>query len=197
MKNNNSRTKRARRSRQRMPSCATSATIYRGPLNIPSSDSTIVALLDNTQVLTSAGGAISISYGNNPSAARNWAEHSTSWSEYRVIGMKITYDPLAVVNTAAIPGFSGYQCLIHSLTFTTPTTMAQAASVGVARPWSGFKRFTREWRMTDPEESLFQPTSAPSGNSFTFYLYGEGGGAAITYGNVLIEYLVQFKTHSV
>jgi hypothetical protein len=152
--------------------------------------------MDNATVITSAGGAILSNFGNNPSNARNWTEMSTSWAEYRVLGIKISYDPIAVVNTATAPGFSGYQSMVHSLSAPNPVTLAQAASTGVAKPWNAFRKFTREWRMTDVEEATFQPTTSPSATAYAFTLYAEGGGVTQYYGNILIEYLIQFKVHA-
>jgi hypothetical protein len=163
---------------------------------MPVGDQVVVSLMDNATITTSAGGAILGNFNNNPSNARNWTEMSSSWAEYRVLGIKISYDPIAVVNTATAPGFSGYQSVVHALVAPAPTTLAQAASTGVAKPWNAFRKFTREWRMTDVEEANFQSTAAPSGTAYAFTLYGEGGGVSQYYGNLLIEYLIQFKVHT-
>ncbi len=175
---------------------STSATSYRGPISIPTGDQSVVSLMDNATVTTSMAGGILITLNNNPSNARNWTEYSTSWSEYRVLGIKIIYDPYSVVNTATVPGFNGYQSVVHTLTAPAPASMAQAASTGVSKPWNAFRRFVREWRMSDPEEALFQPTASPAATAYAFCLYGDTGGATVFYGNVSIEYLIQFKTHT-
>jgi hypothetical protein len=121
---------------------------------------------------------------------------ATAWGEYRVLGIKLRYSPIGTVNTATAPGFSGYQSVVHALTAPAPASLAQAASTGISKPWNAFRPFVRTWRMSDPEESLFQPTSAPSFTAYTFTLYGEGGGVSQYYGNLSFEYLVQFKQHT-
>jgi hypothetical protein len=169
--------------------------MYRGSLAPMRNDTTTVTLYDNATVTTDAAGLISSAYNNNPGACRNWTEYSTSWGEYRVLGIKFSYDPIAVVNTAAIPGFSGYHSIVHG-TPTTPASLAQAASTGISKRWNAFRPFVREWRMADTGEAQFIDTSAPAQNSFVLTLYASGGGNAIYYGNILLEYLVQFRTHN-
>jgi hypothetical protein len=188
---------RKRRTVIRVPAnFPTSSTSYKGPIVMPSSDTTVQMLLDNATITVSAGGALLANFNNSPASARNWSELSTSWAEYRTLGVRYTYDPIATVNTTLYPGFSGYSSIVHGLTAPAATTLAQAASTGVARPFNAFKKFTREWRMTDPDESNFIPTSGPGTNSYTLSLYIEGGGVSIYYGNLLIQYLVQFRTHT-
>jgi hypothetical protein len=180
----------------RQPRVPVGAIAYKGPIVFPDNDTTIVSLLDNATIIVSAGGALLANFNTLPTSSRNWSEYSTSWAEYRVLGIKFSYDPIAAVNTASAPGFSGYHCTYHGATAPAPTTLAQAASTGVAKPWNAFKRFVREWRMQDPEEALFQPCASPSSTSYALTLYAEGGGVSQYYGNLLIQYLVQFRTHT-
>lgn len=174
----------------------TSAIEYKGPIRLSSNDQNIVSLFDNATVSVSAGGAIAATFNNNPSGARNWTEMSTSWSEYRVLGIKFKYNPILAVNTATATGFSGYNCIIHTPVAPTITTLAMAASTGASRPWNAFRPFVRTWRMSESSESVFVATSAPGTTSQTMSLYAEGGGVSIYYGNIEIEYLVQFRTHA-
>jgi len=169
---------------------------YLGPLQPRNDDTTTVTLFNNQSVTMDGAGNFSSSITNDPSSARNWTEYSTSWSEYRVLAVKITYFPSAVVNTATIPGFQGYQSVMHNPGTIVPASLAQAASTGLARGWTPFKRFVRAWRMETTTEATFFATSAPSANSQTHMLYAVAGGAAITYGNIEIQYYVQFKTHA-
>jgi hypothetical protein len=169
--------------------------MYRGSLAPMKNDSTTVTLFDNATVITAAGGGITSAYNNNPSSSRNWTEYSTSWGEYRVLGIRFSYDNILAVNTATVNGFSGYQSIVHGVPG-TPTTLAQAASTGIAKRWNAFRPFVREWRMADTGEAQFIDTSTPASNSNCLMLYAEGGGVTINYGNILIEYLVQFRTHN-
>jgi hypothetical protein len=186
------RPKRRRNRQLNAPIPLPSSLMYTGPISVPSTDMTTVILIDNGAV-TGTVVTISSIYNNNPSSARNWTEYSTSWNEYRVLGMKFTYDPLTTAPNASITQGSGYHSVFHG-TATAPTSLAEAASTGVARPFNVFKPFTREWRMSNVNESTFIQTSAPASTSDTLVLYSNNT-VATTVGNIKIEYLVQFKTH--
>jgi len=196
MTKNSKRSRRNGRGNMSDPNPDPGTIHYRGPLQPRNEDSSTVTLYNNVAVTMDGAGNYSAFVTNDPSASRNWTEYSTSWLEYRVLAVKITYFPSAVVNTATIPGFQGYQSIVHALTVATPASLAQAASTGISKGWTGFRRFVRSWRMETPAEANFQLTSAPSATSQTHMLYAVAGGAAVSYGNVEIQYLVQFKTHS-
>ncbi len=193
LRRNGKTPRRARRrvTRALMPLPSTLA--YTGPISIPSTDMTTVVLVDNSAV-SSVLLLISNIFNNNPSGARNWTEYSTSWNEYRVLGMKFTYDPITTAPSTTIQGGSGYHSIFHG-TATAPTTLAEASSTGVARPFNVFKPFTREWRMTNVNEATFIQTSAPASTSDALVLYSNNTTSGVNVGNLKIEYLVQFKTH--
>jgi hypothetical protein len=183
------------RGRQALHNPSSSVTRYNGPIRMPMSDTTSVVLRDNATVTCSAGGAIAALFNTNPSNARNWTEYSTSWVEYRVLGIRFTYFPIANAPSTTLLGFSGYQSINHG-TVTAPTTLAEASSTGDSRGWNAFRNFVREWRMCTPGEALWQPCSGPATVSDTLMLYASGAGVSLQYGDILIEYLVQFKTHA-
>lgn len=188
---------KSRRMRQRhVPPYVDPATIkYTGPLNDMNHDSTVVTLYDNATVTASAGGIISAAFNNNPSNAANWTELQTSWDEYRVLGVKYSYDPNNVVNTAAVSGFNGYSMIVHAPIASSPATLAAAASMGESRRWNAFKRFVREWRMSEVSEATWLDTTSPASTSDSLLLFATGGTVSNYYGNILIEYVVQFRSH--
>lgn len=169
-----------------------STIAYKGPLAQSVNDETTVLLYDSFDVSTTATN-VSLRFDNNPSAARNWTEYSTAWNNYRVLGIRYKFMPANSVNTALISGVPGYNSIVHG-TVAAPTTLAQAASVGVSRPWQTFKPFVRDWRMQEVVEATFGLCSAPASTSNTLVLFNSGATTQY-FGAVMIEYLVQFKTH--
>jgi hypothetical protein len=191
-----SKNKSGGRMRQRRaPNVPTSAVRYQGPLNIPSQDSMTVALLDGATISSSIAGLISGTFNNNPSGARNFTEFSTSWLEYRVLGIKITYYPITITPNLTLQTGSGSQSVVHGTVSTAPTSLSQAFSTGVARPFSVFKPFSRQWRMSTINEAVFVSTAAPASTSDTFVLYADNATISQVFGNLLVEYITQFKTH--
>jgi hypothetical protein len=131
---------------------------------------------------------------NNPSSARNFSEYSTAWALYRVLWVKFSYYSSQVVNTTAT-GLFGVQSIVHG-TPANPASLAQAMSTGVSRPWFPYKAFTRTWRMEDALEATYQSTSFPGSTSNTLVVYGAPTTTGTDIGTIMIEYLVQFKTHT-
>ncbi len=185
-----------RSNRRKMPTYLDpSAVKYTGPLSAMNHDSTIVTLYENATVVTDSSGDIVNTFNNNPSSAPNWSDYSAAWDEYRVLGIKYSYDPNNIVNTAAISGFNGYTSIVHTPGATIPLTLSDAASTGVSRRWNAFTRYVREWRMSEVDEAVWVATSAPAKTSDTLLIYAEQGTISQYYGNTLIEYLVQFRSH--
>lgn len=167
---------------------------YKGPVRTVANDETTVTLFDSFDITTVLATPTALRFDNNPSSARNWSEYSTSWNNYRVLGIRYRYFPASVVNTTTIPGTFGYQSIVHG-SVAAPASLAQAASTGISAPWVVFNRFNRTWKMQEVAEATFGLCSAPAATSNTLVLYLSAG-AAIDYGTVMIEYLVQFKTHT-
>jgi hypothetical protein len=189
----NKRTRKAKRNnKQNIPA---TSLVYTGPITAPMEDTTTVVLRDNAVVTCSALGAIAAVFNNSPSNARNWTEYSTSWVEYRTLGIKYSYFPIANAPSATLNGFSGYHGVGHGI-MTQPTTLAEASSTGRALGWNAFQRFVHEWRMASVDEADWLPCAFPTSTSDTLVLYAQGAGVSLTYGDILIEYLVQFRTHA-
>ncbi len=182
------------RKRQLQKEPLPSAIAYSGPVAIPLTDSTTVALLDSFPV-TAVAGTVSLVFNNNPSSARNWTEYSTAWNQYRVLGIKFRYFPLSnTPNGVTITG-AGYSSIFHG-TAVAPTTLPTAASTGVAEPWSIFQRFVRNWKMQETNEATFVLTSAPASTSDAMLMFSNNIQAVgATVGFVEVTYLIQFKTH--
>jgi len=169
---------------------------YRGPIALPSTDELTVTLYDSFDISTVTATQLQLRFDNNPSSARNWSEYSTAWNNYRVLGIRYKYFPVQfVAETSIKPGTFGYHSIVHGAV-SAPASLPQAASTGVSRPWTLFKPFTRVWRMQEVAEATYGLCSAPASTSNTLVLYGSASSPGADYGTVMIEYLVQFKTHT-
>jgi len=195
MRNTRPKRRNARHLRFNIPEVPFGATEYKGPLNNPHQDSTMITLIEDDSVSSDAAGKIAGQFGNNPSSTANWTEVSTSWAEYRVLGVRFRYGPIYTSNTTTLAGGSGYYMHVHGNP-TVPSTLAGAASTGVARRWNIFRPFTSEWRMADSLEAEWQSTAAPASTTACMYLYMQNSTISTLYGNLLTEYLVQVRTHS-
>lgn len=187
--------RRVRRKPMSMGSFPTSAIRYSGPLGPSRDDSTVVVMPLNASISSNGTGDISGTFNNNPSSAVNWSEYSTSWGEYRVLGVRFTYIPQFSANTTVVSGFSGYHGIIYGTSSLAPANLSEAAATGIARLWNPFRPFVREWRMSSVEQAAWVNTSSPALTSNCLTLYGQNGSFSILYGNMLIEYTIQFRSH--
>lgn len=169
---------------------------YKGPISFPTSDELTVTLYDSTVIAPVITAQTKLLFDNNPSAARNWTEFSTAWNNYRVLGIRYKFYPNNTVNTTTTPGNFGVQSIVHGTIAVAPNSLAEAMSTGVAKPWTIYKPFTRVWRMQETAEATYTLTSAPAANSNTLVVYASAAPATDNYGTVMVEYLVQFKTHA-
>jgi hypothetical protein len=191
------RKKRTRSSLARYPNSLnppSSTIIYRGPITYAPLDETSVVLFDSYDVSVVVATPYTASINNNPTSARNFSEYSTSWSHYRVLGIRFRYYPAAPVNTTATGSFFGVNSIVHGAV-TTPASLAQAMSTGISRPWEVYKRFTRTWRMQEIGEAGYIPCGSPASTSTALQLYVASPGISQDLGTIMIEYLCQFKTH--
>ncbi len=167
---------------------------YKGPIPSNTAESGIVATLRDVATLgTGAGTSFLSLLDNNPSSADNWSEYSTSWNEYRVLGIKFHYVPGLVVNTTAVSVGPMVHAIVHTQSAPSPTTLAEALSYGDAKLGHTTKEFTAEWRMTASGESDFGSTTSPGSTSYAMITYADGLTTAINYGVIFRTWLIQFR----
>lgn len=167
---------------------------YHGPIPSNTAETGIVATLRDIATYVSGAGGDFVSYlDNNPSGTDNWSEYSTSWSEYRVLGVRFNYVPQFSVNTTAIITAPLVHSVLHMKSTPAVASFSQGLSYGDAKLGHITKPFIREWRMASAEEGTYLDTGAPSATAFTFMAYSASLTAATTYGYVFRTWLVQFR----
>jgi hypothetical protein len=168
--------------------------MYKGPIPRNVSEDGIVAVLRDVVTFNTGAGTTFVSYlDNNPSSTDNWSEYSTSWAEYRVLGIRYEYSPTFLVNTAAVLTAPLATTVLHMKASPAIASYPQALSYGDSRLGHVTKKFSREWRMIGAEEGAWIDTAAPAGTAFTFAAYGEALTTALLYGTMVRTYLVQFR----
>lgn len=167
---------------------------YKGFIPTTASEEGIVAVLRDTAAYSTGAGTAFASYlDNNPSSTDNWSEYSTSWSEYRVLGIRFEYSPQYIVNTAAVNSAPLVHSVLHMKSTPAIASYAQAVSYGDSKLGHVNRRFVREWRMASAEEGTFIDCAAPAGTAFVFTAYAEGLTTALTYGVLFRTWLIQFR----
>lgn len=204
MKTNNNKRNRKRlpvtdqaRQTDFLPPPNASATVYMGPVPQRTAENGIVALLRADAAFASGSGTSFVSIlDNNPSGCDNWTEYSNAWSEYRVLAIRVEYQPIQIVNTSAVTAAPLVHSVIHQPSLTAPTNFGQAFSIGDAKLGSTMRKFVRTWRMSGTAEATYQNTLAPAATSLAVTSSAFGLTTGTTYGYAFITYLVQFRTSS-
>ncbi len=191
--------KRRQRRREAVPNA--SATAYTGPIirSLATTQGISVNLRQVVTVTTTAGGVASTTVNNNPSSGDNWADYVAAWSEYRVLGIQFEYVPFYKVNyfngalniTDAPMVFS----TLHSPSTPAPASISQAWGYGSSKLSSLMTHVKNNWHMSSTEEAGFISTAAPASTDTALLLYANGS-ALITYGQLFITYLVQFRSRT-
>lgn len=167
---------------------------YRGVIPANAAEEGIVVILRDTATFSTGGGTSFTSIlDNNPSGTDNWTEYSTSWSEYRVLGVRYHYAPTFAVNTAAVNSAPLAHAVLHMKSSPAISSYSNAVAYGDSRLGHVNKMFTREWRMASAEEGTFLDTAAPAPTAVTFTAYAEGLSTGLTYGVCFRTWLVQFR----
>lgn len=191
-RNKNARRMRGSRNIPRPPPA--SVLSYKGIIPYNASETGITTLLrDEFSLSTGAGTAISANLDNNPSGTDNWSEYSTSWSEYRVLGIRFQFVPQYAVNTAAVATSPFAHSILHMKAAPAIVSYGQCFSYGDAKFGHVTKPFLREWRMDSAEEGTFLDCSAPALTAYTFTYYADSLTAATIYGILFRTWLVQFR----
>jgi hypothetical protein len=158
------------------------------------SETGIVAVLrDEFALSTGVGTVISGNLDNNPSGTDNWSEYSTSWSEYRVLGIRFEFVPSFAVNTAAIATSPMVSSVLHMAAAPAIVSYSQCFSYGDSKIGHITKPWVREWRMTETPEAAFIDCSAPTLSSYALTYYADTLTAATIYGQIFRTWLVQFR----
>lgn len=171
-----------------------SELIYRGIIPRNTAETGLVAVLRDVATYGTGGGTSFVSYlDNNPSSTDNWAEYSTSWSEYRVLGIRFEFSPTFAVNTATVATNPVLHAVLHMKTTPAIASYAQGLSYGDSKLGHVTKKFVDEWRMNSAEEGTFIDTASPAGTAFVHTAYADTLTTATTYGTLFRTWLVQFR----
>jgi len=194
-----SRRNRAQRGRrggnQTSREVSTSAQAYRGPA-VPrwafqANHTTEMVLTDNSDLASTAGGAIATVFGSGPSGCPNWADTNTVWGEYRTLAMTVEYYPnnrYSKTTTTCVP----LAVLVDRRNSTALTSYDNATSHEACRLLSLEDPWRQSIKMEGTEEAAFSAVSGPN-DFFWVKLYATGLTVSTTYGKIFVKYLVQFR----
>jgi len=180
---------------------SSSALAYRGPVrprNEASGTQVNLFRLSNTAtVATSAGGVVGVYYANDASGVAEWSNFAAVFQEYRVIALSVRYVPRVnlvadLVSSTVTHGEICWYTARTTAVVTPATTLALAYEFAGSRVRPANRVSSHSWKMAGVEESVWTPVSAPVKRGGVVFTVFEAP-ASVTIGNVLLDYLVQFR----
>jgi len=170
------------------------ALIYTGPIRSladkESLDTHTQLINYEATIATSGAGIVASYFVNNISAATNWAQVSALYKEYRILGIRMEYEPLARYSSANIkaPGLIA----IDRTSTGTPASYdavmqySSARKVSLEDPWS------IEAKMSGTVEAQWLGTGTTT-PFMGFILYSANNSNTFTIGQYFFYWLVQFR----
>jgi hypothetical protein len=215
-KNRNRKSRKQRARTQGMPNPSASAITYRGPI-FPAKyregdDRYTIVCTDEIAVASNGSGVVALTLTNDPAnvtgtssgaTVENWSSLSAVFSEYRVLAIQVDYTPLSMFSFVlnASPGSSDNSngVVITGIDRTSnagsnPASYAAVAAFASAREWCINQKIKVLARMDGTREAAFNNIGSTPLGLFAIKMYGSSFQAGVTYGRMLVRYLLQFRS---
>lgn len=188
---NVTRQRRTKSRSRRMPDVT--ALSYSGSLRTPAEQTVIMDLLQDTAVVSSAGGVLSDVLSDIPTGSPDWASAQALFAEYRVLAMSVDFIPNIDGGNVAATLYAPYYVVWDATSAAVPLASYTAA---VNYPISKHFALNRPWslshKMTGVEEATFVALSSVVVD-YTFKTFATGLTASTPYGRLLVRWKVQFR----
>lgn len=169
----------------------------------PSNHYTTFVRYSPTDLASNAGGAVVLTFNcQNVSGAQDWSNLAALFDQYRVIEMKVKYFPYQqAANSVSSRDIAPLYCVRDYNDATGLTSVAQALQYNKVRTINLFSRWTAIMRMStkasaqsNGADGWFPTSNPPTHQAMKFY--GTGFDLSQTYGNYVIEAIIQFKNRN-
>lgn len=160
--------------------------------------STVKRMTLTAAFTSSAGGVVDISASSSDvqsSPATEWASFAARFLDYRVLKVKVSWEPAVRVNLAAIFNAQGVVARDPSGAFATAGGVLATWALESAKPVNFYKSFSHTIVASEEEHMLFNPTSAviPASNRFKLCIIGTAATVSTAVGRVYYEWIVEFR----
>ncbi len=171
--------------------------MYTGPMDVGESRSTgkidVVNLHSTTTVSSNGVGVIATEITFNPNTTNEWASFSARYREYRVLGVRVHFEPVLKVNTTTVAGGPLVIATNKGGALGTPTSHVQVYSLAKSRVFSTYKTLVYDVRPDDYTDLDIGATASPS-SEFSVLLYGDSFTNSIAFFRIYILWVVQFSS---
>ncbi len=173
--------------------------------NAPGHTSVVRLTLAGFLATTDANGRFTQAFAATTRAqlCTQWASYAARFTQFRVLGIKLTYEP--DINVSFYDGTGGVTavrtvggmivCTDRSGALTSPSGAGSETTAWAetsAKVFNVGKRWTYQAHAIDFEDQQYQAVTG-TGNFYSVFVVGELLTASVTYGAVYEEYAVEFK----
>ncbi len=149
-------------------------------------------LIVDAALTTDGSGLIQSVFSDNPNGVANWSSYVSVFSEYRILIMKIEFDPLWAAGGSTSIFWAPIAHVVDNDDATALTAYSVAARYSSCTKSPGQRGFTHSALMEGSSESAFQPTANPSATKWIKF-YSSGNTASTTIGRIQQVFVVQFR----
>ncbi len=151
-----------------------------------------IKLTVNSTAMVDAGGNIQDVFQSQPGGATNWSDLANVFDSFRVLGMRVTFDPTLIVGGSTSTSYAPIAVVCDYNSSTALVSYAQAAQYANYAEHPGQRRWEFAAGMFGIETAVFQDTASPQAK-FYVKLFSTGGTASVTIGRFTVDYVVQFR----
>ncbi len=171
--------------------------MYSGPMDIGESRSTgkidVVNLHSSTVSSSNGVGTLATELTFNPNTTVEWASFAARYREYRVLGVRVHFEPIVKVNTTGVIGGPCVVATNKAGALGTPTGHNQVFALAKSKVFSTYKTLIYEIRADDYTDLDVGDTSSPS-SEFSLLLYGDAFTVSTQFFRIYILWVVQFSS---
>ena len=139
-------------------------------------------------VTTDGSGVFATVISNSPVQAQNWTGCAGVFDQYRVLAMRVEFEPYWTVNCT----FAPVVAVVDRSDATALTGYGLAERFTSALKVQGKKPLSRTVNMSGSEEASFKSTASPAADNWIKF-YSSGNTASFTLGRYQVTLIVQFR----
>lgn len=185
--------RKSKRGKEEVP--ITSLT-YKGPIQNKkdvANDDTISIVLVWDQAITAAGTVINNTWTmNNPANCVDWGDYSSSWDQYRVLGLRVAFFPNSKYTNPTTNTYAPLATVVDRDTSSSLSSYAAADNYASLKMFTLDSQWYRDMKMSGVSEAQFFNTQSVPSSGGGIKLFASGL-SNVSFGRILAYYRIQFE----
>jgi len=146
----------------------------------------------DASVSTDGSGNWATVFTNNPTGYGNWTNLAATYDEYRVLGIKVMFEPNRFVGGSSVLVLAPIATVVDYDSTTNLASYVIATEYSSFLEFQGNSRWTRVALMSGIENAGFQNAASPTA-TFAVKVFSSGNTASTVLGRVSLRSVIQFR----